>query len=132
MPVQSKIPTLPGRILRISAAALVIFFCAVIPSYAQQMQMAALTSQTADALKKAHAKKVVVLDFSGTGLQVTQLGRNLADQFSEGLAKSGGKFVVVDRAQFLQALSSAAGSRTAKQSASSAEHSRNQAGQRHN
>jgi len=66
-----------------------------------------LASQTADALKKAHAKKVVVLDFSGPGLQVTQLGRNLANQFSEVLAESGSKFVVVNRTQFLQALSSA-------------------------
>lgn len=107
MPVLNKIPTLLRRILRISAAALVILFCAAIPSYAQQTQIAALTSQTADALERVYAKKVAVLDFSGPGLEVTQFGRSLADQYAETLAKSGGKFVVVDRSQFLQALSSA-------------------------
>lgn len=105
MPFLSKIPTLLRPILRISAAALVFFICAAIPSYAQQTQIAALTSQTADALEKAHAKKVLVRDFSGPGLEVTQLGRSLADQCAETLAKSGGKFVVVDRTQMLQALS---------------------------
>lgn len=107
MPLLSKIPTLLSQILRISAAALVICFCAAIPSYAQQEQIAALTSQTADALEKAHAKKVVVLDFSGPGLKVTQFGRDLADQFSDALAKSGDKFVMSDRTQFLQSLSAA-------------------------
>lgn len=107
MPLLSKIPTLLRQILRISAAALIIFFCAVIPSYAQQTQIAALTSQSADAFEKAHAKKVAVLDFSGPGLEVTQFGRSLADQYAETLAKSGGKFVVVDRTQMLQALSTA-------------------------
>jgi TonB family protein len=107
MPLPNKISALLRRILHISAAALVISFCAVIPSYAQQAQMVALTSQTADALKKAHAKKVLVRDFSGPGLEVTQLGRSLADQYAETLAKSGGEFVVVDRTQMLQALSTA-------------------------
>ncbi|HEV2314251.1 MAG TPA: energy transducer TonB [Candidatus Acidoferrales bacterium] len=107
MPVLNKISSLPRQGFRISAAALAIFFCGAIPSYAQQTQIAALTSQTADALEKAHAKKVVVLDFSGPGLEVTQFGRNLADQFSAALAESGSKFVVVDRTQFLQALSAA-------------------------
>lgn len=105
MPVLTEISSLPRQGFRISAAALIIFFCAVIPSYAQQEQIAALTSQTADALEKAHAKKVVVLDFSGPGLEVTQFGRSLADQYAETLAKSGGKIVVVDRTQMLQALS---------------------------
>lgn len=107
MPLLNKISSLPRQGLRISAAALVILVCAAIPTCAQQTQIAALTSQTADALKNVHAKKVVVLDFSGPGLEVTQFGRSLADQYAATLAKSGGKFVVVDRSQFLQALSSA-------------------------
>jgi len=107
MPLLNKISTLLRPIVRISAAALVIFFCSAIPLYAQQPQIDLLVTQTADVLKTVHAKKVVVLDFSGPGLEVTQLGRNLADQFSEALAKFGGKFAVVDRAQFLQALSAA-------------------------
>ncbi|MHB8755902.1 MAG: energy transducer TonB [Candidatus Acidiferrales bacterium] len=49
----------------------------------------------------------MVLDFSGPGLKVTRFGRNLANQFSEALAESDGKFAVVDRTQFLQALSAA-------------------------
>lgn len=107
MPTLSKISALLRSIVRISAAALVICFCGAAPSYAQQTQIAELTSHTADALKKARAKKVVVLDFSGPGLEVTQLGRNLANQFSEVLAESGSKIVVVDQTQFLQALSAA-------------------------
>ncbi|HEV2222943.1 MAG TPA: energy transducer TonB [Candidatus Acidoferrales bacterium] len=107
MPLLNEISTLLRRILRISAAAFVIFFCAVIPSYAQQTQIAALTLQTADALEKAHAKKVAVLDFSGPGLEVTQFGRDLANQFSDALAKFDDKFVMSDRPQFLQALSAA-------------------------
>jgi len=90
-----------------SAAVLAIVFCVSVPSYAQQAQIDSLVTQIAGALKKAHAKKVVVLDFSGPGLEVTQLGRNLADQFSEALAESRSKFVVADRTQFLQALSAA-------------------------
>lgn len=91
----------------ISAVVFAIGFFVAIPSYAQRTQIDALASQAAEAMGKAHAKKVIVLDFSGPGLKVTQFGQNLADQFSEALAKSGGKFAVVDRTQFLHALSTA-------------------------
>lgn len=107
MPVDCEKSHYSNRRFPVAAAVVVFFFCAVIPSYAQETQIAALTSQTADALKKAHARKVAVLDFSGPGLEVTQFGRGLADQYAETLAKSGGKFVVVNRTQMLQALSTA-------------------------
>lgn len=71
-----------------------------LPAYSQQPQLDALAAQAAQAIEKAHAKSVVVLDFSGPGLKVTQLGRDLADQFSAALsAASSGKFKVLDRSR---------------------------------
>ena len=103
----NKISRLPRQTFSISVLALFIFFCAVVPSYAQQTQIAALAEQAAQVLQESHAKRIVVLDFSGPGLQVTQLGRDLADQFSGALPKSDGKFTVTDRTQLLHALSTA-------------------------
>ena len=72
----------------------------------QQTQLDALAAQTVQALQKAHTNSVIVLDFSGPGLKVTQLGRGLADQFSSTLsAASAGQFKVLDRshlAEFIQ------------------------------
>lgn len=77
-----------------------------LPAHSQQAQLDALAAQTAQALQKAHTKSVIVLDFSGPGFEVTQLGRGLADQFSSTLsAASAGKFKVLDRshlAEFIQ------------------------------
>src|SRR5579864_1768794 len=105
MPLPNKIPTLLRPILRISAAALVFSCCVAVQSHAQQTQIDALAGQAAQVLEESHAKRVVVFDFSGPGLNVTQLGRDLADQFSGALPKSGGGFAVTDRTQLFQALS---------------------------
>lgn len=79
---------------------------ATLPAHCQQAQLDALAARTVEALHKAHTKSVVVLDFFGPGLKVTQLGRSLADQFSSVLSSaSGGKFKVLDRshlAEFIQ------------------------------
>lgn len=107
MPPLTKISTPPQRVLRISAAAAVFSFCVAVQSHAQQTQIDALAGQVAQVLEESHAKRVVVVDFSGPGLNVTQLGRDLADQFSGALPKSGGGFAVTDRTQLFQALSAA-------------------------
>lgn len=77
-----------------------------LPAHSRQANLDALAALSAQALQKAHTKSVVVLDFFGPGLKVTQLGRSLADQFSSSLsAASGGKFKVLDRsrlAEFIQ------------------------------
>ena len=75
-------------------------FFTALPAHSQQPQLDALAAQTAQALDKAHVKSVVVLDFWGPGLRVTQLGHELADQFSAALSASAdSKFRVLDRAQ---------------------------------
>lgn len=53
----------------------------------------------AKALTKAKVKTVVVFDFKGPDEKVTQLGQDFADKFRSALAKSGGNFVIVDRAE---------------------------------
>jgi len=103
MPVLNKIPTLPRRVLRISAAALVIFFCAVIPSYAQQVQIVGLALKTAGAISKAHEKSVIVADFWSSKDKLTKLGQTLADQFSGELAGLG-EFQVRDRIRLHKAI----------------------------
>ncbi|HKV28966.1 MAG TPA: energy transducer TonB [Candidatus Acidoferrales bacterium] len=104
MPLLRKSSNPAKQIFRISVFLFVSLFCVAISSFAQQTQVDALAGQAAQVLQKSHAKRVITLDFSGPGLEVTQLGRDLADQFSDILAKSGGKFAVVDRARVLQEL----------------------------
>jgi len=103
MPLLNKISTLLRPIVRISAAALAIFFCAVIPSYAQQAQMVALALKTADAISKAHETQVIVGDFWSPTDKLTKLGQNLADQFSAELAGLG-EFQVQDRVRLHKAI----------------------------
>src|SRR5690348_13249308 len=82
-----------------------VFLFMNIPSHAQQSQMADLSAQVASALENANIKgKVLILDFSGPGLEVTQLGRNLADQLFEAMPKAAKKFKIVDRSEMFEAL----------------------------
>ena len=50
-----------------------------------------------EALTKAKVRSVAIFDFMGPGQRLNQLGRDLADEFSRALAKSGGQFQVIDR-----------------------------------
>lgn len=86
-------------------AAILVALFVNSPLAAQQSQMADLSAQVASALEKANIKgKVVILDFSGPGLEVTQLGRNLADQLFDAMPKAGKKFTIVDRNEMLEEL----------------------------
>lgn len=93
MPLLSKISTLLRRVLRISAAALIIFFCAVIPSYAQQAQIDSLAAKVASAIqksfKKASGQQLVMVMISQPGTGPTELGGKIADQFRSALAAQG-------------------------------------------
>lgn len=85
-------------------ATLLLMFFVNFPLHAQESQMADLSLQVASALEKANIKgKVVVLDFSGPGLEVTQFGRNLANQLSDALPRSK-KFELVERDKMLEEL----------------------------
>jgi TonB family protein len=70
-------------------------------AHALPAQDQGLAANTAEALTKAKAKKVVVFDFMGPDDRLTQLGRDLADGFSRTLANAGRKFTVIDRAEVL-------------------------------
>lgn len=58
-----------------------------------------LAPSLSKALAKAKVKTVVVFNFKGPDEKVTQLGQDFADKFRSALAKSGGNFVIVDRAE---------------------------------
>lgn len=73
---------------------------------AQQPDFNAVAAQAAHAVEKFKSDSVVVLDFVGPDTYVSELGRDLADQFSASLARAGGKFAVIDRAKMRQALES--------------------------
>ncbi len=82
-----------------------VFLFMNIPSHAQQSQMADLSAQVVSALEQSNIKgKVVLLDFSGPGLEVTQLGRNLADQLFDTMLKTAKKFTIVDRNEMFEEL----------------------------
>lgn len=95
---------------RISAlrffALFVLAFIAIPRARAQQPDFSAVAVQAAHAVEESKSDSVVVLDFVGPGTFVSELGRDLADQFSAGLASAGGKFAVVDRAIMRQAIES--------------------------
>lgn len=92
------------RATLILATALLTLFVNI-PSHAQQSPIADLSAQVVSALENANIKgKIVILDFSGAGLVVTQLGRNLANQLADAMPKAAKKFTIVDRSEMLQAL----------------------------
>lgn len=100
---RGKSANYPKRAILIITAILALF--ANFPLHAQQSQMADLSAQVASALEKANIKgKVVILDFSGPGLEVTQVGRNLADQLFDAMPKAAKKFTIVDRNEMFEAL----------------------------
>lgn len=66
---------------------------------AHQSDDQGLAPSISKALAKAKVKTVVVFDFKGPDEKVTQLGQDFADKFRSSLAKSGGNFVIVDRAE---------------------------------
>ena len=93
-----------SRRLIVALATTLLFLFANVPLHAQQSQIADLATQVASALENANVKgKVVILDFSGPGLEVTQLGRNLANQLSDALPRSK-KFAFVGRSKMLDEL----------------------------
>jgi len=93
MPLLSKIPALLRPIFRISATALVIFFCAVMPSYAQQAQIDSLAAKVASAIhklfKKATGQQLVMVVISEPVIGPTELGATIANQFRSALASRG-------------------------------------------
>lgn len=93
MPLPNKIRTLLRRALRISAAALVVFFCAAIPSYAQQAQIDSLAAKVASAIhqssEKASGQQLVMVLISEPDTGPTQLGATIAGQFTNALAARG-------------------------------------------
>ncbi|MFI5127409.1 MAG: energy transducer TonB [Candidatus Acidiferrales bacterium] len=92
MPLLKKVPTL-GRILRISAAALVIFFCVAVQSHAQQTQIDSLAAKVASAIhksfKKATGQQLVMVVISEPVIGPTELGATIANQFRSTLAARG-------------------------------------------
>jgi len=92
MPLLKKIPTL-RRILRIPAAALVIFFCVAVQSHAQQTQIDSLAAKVASAIhksfKKATGQQLVMVVISEPVIGPTELGATIANQFRSALASRG-------------------------------------------
>lgn len=90
MPPLNKIPTLPREVLRLSVLALVISFCAAIPSFAQQEQIDSLAAKTASAiaksLKTSPGSRLVIVFFSEPSNGSTQLSAKVADEFTTALA----------------------------------------------
>lgn len=88
-----KISTLLRRILRTSAAALVIFFCAVIPSYAQQAQIDSLAAKVASAINDdlmgTTGKRLVMVSISESKTGPTELGAKLTEEFAAALTTRG-------------------------------------------
>jgi TonB family protein len=103
MPLLRKGSNPAKRFFRISGTLLVAFFCSTISTYAQQAQIMALATKTAEAISKAHQKTVVVADFWGPKDKLTKLGQSLADQFSAELAGLG-EFQVQDRVRLHKAI----------------------------
>jgi len=92
MPPLNKIPALRS-IVRISVAALAVFFCAGIRSHAQQAQIESLAAKTASAitksLKKSAGSRLVIVFFSEPGNSSTELGAKVADDFTAALTADG-------------------------------------------
>jgi TonB family protein len=96
-----------ARICVLRLGVLCVFaLIAIPPSRAQQPDFKALAVQAARAVEDAKAESVVVFDFVGPDTYVSELGREMADQFSTSLANTGGKFRVIDRAKMRQAVES--------------------------
>jgi TonB family protein len=74
------------------------------PVFAQQPEIDAVAKKLAKSLSKAHTTKVVVFDFTGPRRGVTQMGVTLVDQLSAALTSDGHGYVVVSRAEWMQAL----------------------------
>ena len=89
---------------------LLAFFLAVaaIPSARAQEQpdVHALASKVATALEQFNSKAIVVFAFPGPSTFVTPMGAQLADDLSDVLTQSSGKFKVIDRARVVRALGS--------------------------
>jgi TonB family protein len=66
---------------------------------AQLPDMQPLAARMAKAIAKSKQHSVLVFDFYGPDKKSTELGRVLADKFSEALAQSSVKFTVADRLQ---------------------------------
>jgi TonB family protein len=76
----------------------IFFVFILIPvAHAQLAQAQGLAPGVTEALTKAKVRNIAVFDFMGPGQRLNQLGRDLADEFSRELAKSGGKFQVIER-----------------------------------
>lgn len=82
---------------------IVVLVCVTLASAntlrAQLPDMQPLASRMAEAIAKSKQDSVLVFDFYGPDKKSTELGRVLADKFSEALAQSSVKFTVADRQQ---------------------------------
>jgi TonB family protein len=66
---------------------------------AQQTAIETAAVQLTDAIVHSKQKTVAILDFSGPGDKVTELGEKLANDLSAAMAKSGTKFQMLDRSR---------------------------------
>jgi TonB family protein len=88
---------------------LALFFAlAAVPNARTQEQpdVRPLASQVASALEQFNTKSIIVFDFTGPNNFVTPVGGRLADDLSDVLATTSGKFRVIDRARVVRALGS--------------------------
>jgi len=74
-----------------------LLFILIPDAHAKPTQDRGLVPIMSEALTKAKVRSVAIFDFMGPGQRLNQLGRDLADEFSRALAKSGGQFQVIDR-----------------------------------
>jgi TonB family protein len=79
------------------AISSVLFLLSATSSSAQQINLSSAAAQMAVAIDNSKEKTVAVYDFVGPNAVLTPLGRQLADSFSDALAKSHPKFGVIGR-----------------------------------
>ena len=89
MPLLRKSSNPTKRFFGVSAFFISALFCFASSANAQQAQIAALATKTAEAISKAHEKSVIVADFWSPQNRLTELGQTLADQFSAELVGLG-------------------------------------------
>jgi TonB family protein len=95
---------IPGQFLA-SAAGLAVFFCLTSRAGAQQPEFDRLAGETASAISRdaqylKGGAKVLILDFIPLHEAPGQLGKNLANQFSDSLKQQSRGFAVVDRQEY--------------------------------
>lgn len=88
---------MPTRIARLAIVGLFLGALSVFPARAQPSELDALAAQVRKALLDANKKSVVIADFTGPTGNISELGREVADQLSACLVKADPQIVVLDR-----------------------------------